>query len=216
MIRKSLRVVTVIVALLVSTASMRPMPTVYPKRVINNHTVNLSPLFAWWDEKHGGRPLTAWKHLEGVFDQETVQGWLCRGSIEGQSGRQYFLLKNPPQKELVRYRELENQLSQLQYERTAKLEVAGQPAYETWNLGVYSNSRGTADDAAFIVPRENFEAIKQANSELQNIDVQIQSVRQEMAGILTKDGHFKIDGFALQVTQRYQGHPVFDFGYPLF
>lgn len=217
-IRKSiiahLRVVVVIVALLVSASSKGAMPTVYTNRVINYHKVDLSPLFVWWDGNQGERPLTAWKHLEGIVEKEIADGWVCHGLIEGRSGLQYFLLKNPPRKDLTHYRELEVQLEQLERERATKVEAAGQPAYETWNLGVYSNNWGTADHAALVVPTENFDQIQQAKSKLHKIDGQIQSVRQEMADMQTKDRHFKIDAFALQMSRRHQRHPLFDFGYP--
>lgn len=206
--------IMVIASLLGSTGSVGAMPTVYPNRVINFHKVDLSPLFVWWDDNQGERPLTAWKHLEGIVERETPDGWLCHGTIEGRSGLQHFLLRNPPRKDLTRYRELETQLAQLEREKADKVEVAGQPAYEVWGLGVYSNSWGTADDAALVVPTESFDQIKQAKNRLHRIEEQIQSVQQEIAGMQTTDGHFKIDVFALWTNRHYQGHPFFDFGYP--
>ena len=112
-----------LIELLVASLCNASAPTVYDKRVINYHTVDLLPLFVWWDHKHGARPLTAWKHLQGILERQTVYGWLCHGYIEGQSGLQYFLLTHPPSKELERYRELEKQLPELEQKKSAELEV---------------------------------------------------------------------------------------------
>jgi len=189
-------------------------PGVYPRRVINQQSVDLLPLFVWWDHQRGVRPLTAWKHLQGVLQQETVYGWVVRGYIEGQSGLQYFLLKNPPRKELARYRELEGQLPQLEREKASKLAVAKLPAYKTHSLGRYSSSDGSVDGGAITLPTEDFDRIQQAKNELHEIDAQTSAIRDEMASMLTKRGYFKVDAFALQADQVYQGYSVFDFGYP--
>lgn len=191
-------------------------PTVYDKRVINFQKVDLLPLFVWWDDRRGGRPLSAWKHLQGILDRETMLGWLCRGSIEGQPGLQYFLLKNPPQKELAHYHELEQQLPQLEREKSDKLEIAGQPTHQTWGLDSYTTSSGAAEGAAFIVPVENSDEINQARIQVHELDARIQGLRDEMGGMLTRSGDFKVDGFALRANQNYQGSPVFDFGYPQY
>jgi hypothetical protein len=192
--------------LLPSSLSGAPAPAVYHRRVINNHQVDMLPLFVWLDHKQGVRPLTSWKHIQGILERETVYGWLVRGTIEGQSGLQYLLLKNPPKKELARYRELESQLPKLEETRATVLPVSNLPAYGGWDWDVYG---GTTR-----VPNEDFDRVEQAKIELQQVDGQIHSARQEMAGMLSKHGYFKVDAFALQMNQVYEGSPVFDFGFP--
>jgi hypothetical protein len=180
-------------------------PTVYERRIINNYQVDLMPLFVWWDHREhqqGARPLTSWKHLQGALERETVYGWLVRGSIEGQSGLQYFLLKNPPRNELARYRELEAELPKLEQARAETLPNTKLPADRGWDWAVWG------------VPSEDVNRVEQARTDLNDIDQKIQTSRDEMSGMLTKRGYFKVDVFALQLNQVYQGNPVFDFGYP--
>ncbi len=184
-------------------------PTVYEKRIISYHTVDLLPLFVWWDHKQGARPLTRWKHLQGIMDRETPYGWLCRGSIEGQPGLQYFLIKNPPKKDLQHYRKLENELPQLEEEKASKLEFASQPTHKAYSLYTSSDQ-----DPAIQLPVENHDAIVEAKDQVHELDARIQGVRQEMGEMLSKRGYFKIDSFALQLNETYQGSPVFDFGFP--
>jgi hypothetical protein len=191
-------------------------PTVYEKRVINYQPVDLLPLFVWWENPKGTRPLTSWKHVEGSLERETMYGWLIRGTIEGQNGLQYFLLKNPPRKELARYRELENSLPRLQQQRAALLPVATLPAYKTYNLNRYAGTDPSIDGGAVTLPSEDFDKIDQAKNDLQQVDGQIQAAREEMAGMLDRRGFFKVDAFALQMNQQYQGSQVFDFGFPSY
>jgi len=188
-------------------------PAVYERRVINYQPVDLLPLFAWWDKQQGERPLTSWKHVEGSLERETVYGWLIRGSIDGESGLQYFLLKNPPKKELERYRELENSLPGLEQQRTSLLAVANLPAYRTHNLNRAVGTDPTIDGGAVTLPTEDLDKIEKAKVDLQQVDGQIQATREEMAGMLDGRGYFRVDAFALQMNQQYQGSEVFDFGF---
>jgi hypothetical protein len=195
----------VFLCILFATETHAAAPAVYHRRVINNHQVDLLPLFAWWDHQehqHGMRPLTSWKHIQGMLEQETIYGWLVRGSIEGQAGVQYLLLKNPPQKELARYRELEGQLPTLEQARADTLPNTKLPAERSWEW------------MAWGVPAEDVNRVEQAAKDLNQIDQKIAASRQEMEGMLTKRGYFKVDCFALQMNQVYGGNPVFDFGYP--
>jgi hypothetical protein len=204
--RPSVAFVCVILCGLLS-ASLCPAaaPTVCERRVINNYQVDLTPLFVWWDHRehhHGMRPLTSWKHLKGALERETVYGWLVRGYIEGQSDLQYFLLKNPPRNELARYRELEAELPKLEHARAETLPNTKLPVDRA------------AEWLAWGVPSEEINRVENARTDLNQIDQKIQTSREEMSGMLTKLGYFKVDVFALQLNQVYQGNPVFDFGYP--
>src|SRR5262249_25840617 len=110
--------------------------------------------------------------------------------------------------------ELESQLPQLERDKASKLEVAQLPAYRTYGLNRYATSDSSDTGGAVTLPTEDHDRIQQAKSDVQQIDAQIQAVRQEMGEMLTKRGYFKVDCFALQMNQVYQGSPVFDFGYP--
>jgi hypothetical protein len=197
-----------VICTLLLVNSGRSTPAVYERRVINYHQVDLMPLFEWWDRRKGVRPLSSWKHVEGVMERETAYGWLIRGTIEGKSGLHYFLLRNPPQKELARLRELENSLPSLEQQRASELAVAKQPLYEGREWNAYGELMRS--------PTENYDRIEQAQTNLQDLDARIAEIRQEMAGMLDKRGNFKMDAFALDMNQIYQGSLVFDFGFPKY
>jgi hypothetical protein len=176
--------------------------------MINYHQVDLMPLFEWWDRRRGVRPLASWKHVEGALERETAYGWLVRGTIEGQNGLQYFLLRNPPQKELARLRELENSLPNLEQQRASELAVAKQPMYEGREWNAYGELVRS--------PTENYDRVEQAQFNLQDLDTRIADIRQQIATMLDKRGNFRVDAFALDMNQIYQGSPVFDFGFPSY
>jgi hypothetical protein len=189
-------------------SSARGNPTVYERRAVNFHQVDLTPLFEWWDRRKGERPLASWKHVQGTLERETAYGWLIRGTIEGQDGLHYFLLRNPPQKDLARLHELENSLPGLEQQRASELAVAQLPMYEGREWNAYGELVRS--------PTENYDRIEQAQTNLQDLDTRIAEIRQEMAALLDKRGNFRVDAFALDMNQVYQGSPVFDFGFPQY
>jgi hypothetical protein len=186
----------------------RSNPAVYERRVVNFHQVDLMPLFEWWDRRKGARPLASWKHVQGTLERETAYGWLIRGTIEGQEGLSYFLLRNPPQKDLARLHELENSLPGLEQQRASELAVAKLPMYEGREWNAYGELVRS--------PTQDYDRIEQAQTNLQDLDTRIGEIRQEMAGLLDKRGNFQVDAFALDMNQVYQGSPVFDFGFPQY
>jgi hypothetical protein len=187
-------------------ASGHGNPAVQSRRLIGYQQVDLSPLFFWWEQQKGVRPLQAWKHVQGSLERPTVYGWMVRGSIEGQSGLQYFLLKNPPTTTMARYKELNDQLPKLQQERASTLAVTRLPAYVGWAYDDFGRT--------VRVPSEDFERIEEAKHRLQEIDHDIAAVRQQIGGMLNREGYLRVDAFALQLNDQYQGSPVLDCGFP--
>jgi hypothetical protein len=179
-------------------------PAAYPQRYIEPHRVNLAPLISWWDHPQGQRPLTSWKHIHGNLERETPYGWLVQATVEGEAGSKYLLLRNPPRKELARFRELEKQVASLEQRRASVLHVAGLPAFSGW----------TYDGAGDLVqvPSENFDKVEEANAELTDLDYDIAVAHGEMGAMVNKDGWFRVDVFALRLDKLYQGMPVYDFG----
>jgi hypothetical protein len=197
-----------LICALLAIPSARSTPATYERRVINYHEVDLMPLFEWWDRRKGDRPLASWKQVQGTLERETAYGWLVRGTIEGKDGLHYFLLRNPPQKELARLHELENSLPELEQRRASELAVAKLPMYDGREWNAYGELVRS--------PTENYDRIEQAQVNLQDLDTRIADIRQQMADMLDKRGNFKVDAFALDMNQVYQGSPVFDFGFPQY
>jgi hypothetical protein len=181
-------------------------PAKYPRRTVNYQPIDLMPLLLWWEKPQGVRPLVSWKHVQGIIERETIYGWVVRGTIEGKPGLQFFLMRNPPKKEIGRLRELEAMLPKLQNERASALAVSQLPAYKGWT---YDLNGGTAR-----VPSEDFDRIEQAQNNLYDIDQHIKEVRAEMATMLDTQGNIKVDAFALQLNLMYESMAVYDFGFP--
>jgi hypothetical protein len=187
-------------------ALLNASPAAYPQRYIQPHRVNLTSLISWWDHPQGQRPLTSWKHIRGHLERETPYGWLLQATVEGQAGSRYLLLRNPPRKELARFRELEKQVANLEQRRADVLHFANLPAFDGW----------TVDGAGDLVPVRsvNFDRVEQAHADLADLDYDIAVAHEEMAAMVTKDGWFRVECFALRLNETYQGSPMYDFGNP--
>ena len=53
-----------------------------PKRLIAGQTVDLEPLFRWWTNRHGDRPLYAWAHVTGAVVATNGWGWTVEGRLD--------------------------------------------------------------------------------------------------------------------------------------
>ena len=195
----------VIGALLLGQGRGAANPLVYPKRMVNAQTVDLAPLFAWWGTPRGPRPLGRWKHIQGTLSRESPFGWVIQGKLEGRSGTQLLLLKNPPLDRLRRFRELEDLLPKLESARPPILAVTKLPAYSNTYRVYYGLYRTYSPD---------YDRIQQAKVQLAELDHRIQAAREELAVLQDKQGRLKVDAFSLQLDEAYQGMPVFDFGFP--
>jgi len=193
------------VVLLIGDCAGLANPAVYPKRRVNNYTVDLMPLILWWEEPHGNRPLLSWKHIQGTLEQESGFLWLIQAKAEGQTGWQALALKNPPRERLQRYRELKELLPKLEQARASAAQIANLPAYSGWHWNYYGLAR---------TPSADYDRIEQAKAHVQELDHRIGLAHEELAVLADKHANFRIDAFALRVNEIYQGRPGYDFGYP--
>ncbi|PWU13628.1 MAG: hypothetical protein C5B50_19060 [Verrucomicrobia bacterium] len=179
-------------------------PAAHPKRMIQSHAVDLTPLIRWWEEPHGPRPLMRWKHLHGTLEQEANFAWVIRGKIEGVAGPQVFVLKNPPREGPRRHKELQDSIAKMEQERAVAEQIARLPAYDGWHWEYY---------ALVQTPTVDFHRIEQARETVADLDARIHAAREELDHMSHSQGRFKVDLFALQLNQLDNGRPVFDFGY---
>jgi hypothetical protein len=102
-----------------------------PKRVVSERSVDLSPLFRWWNKREETRPLTAWVHLQGEIVGTNAWGWIVEAQVEetGQPGKNpapkganghppRILLKTPPLTDRAEFEQLNAQLKALEAEHT--------------------------------------------------------------------------------------------------
>src|SRR5262252_6910694 len=91
-------------------------PLKFPKRTVNGVAVDLNPLFRWWTNHSGTRPLTAWVHVTGAIVGTNSLGWTVQGTVERRSdlpdesepekSSPSFILRNPPLSDLAKFDEL--------------------------------------------------------------------------------------------------------------
>ena len=60
-----------------------------PRRAINQYIVDLNPLFHWWTNRAGERPLDAWVHITGRNVGTNSWGWVLHAHIEEDHGEEH-------------------------------------------------------------------------------------------------------------------------------
>jgi hypothetical protein len=180
-------------------------PCSYPQRMVGGHLVDLRPLMNWWPDPKGPRPLSSWKHVRGAITQDTAMGWVVTGKAGDHSQASTFFLKNPPREKLRRFQQLQQQLPEQQRTRAATIEFLKRPVITDW-YGYWSGQ--------WTAPPISVTEYQQATALLSETDNNINWMREELASMQDKDGHFKLDAFALKLNETYEGLPAFDHGSP--
>src|SRR6516164_706793 len=112
------RVVVSVLAFLLSLAGGRTAanPLKEPSRIIGEGRVDLRPLFQWWTNRTGPRPLKSWVHLTGLVVGTNSWGWVIEGVAEHSEqapGQAKFILQHPPWGELIQFGQIKSQVDAL-------------------------------------------------------------------------------------------------------
>lgn len=210
-----------VVLALPTFGDLRANPSRDSKRLLDGQTVNLAPLFRWWTNRAGPRPLAAWMQVRGRIVGTNAWGWVIEGHVEhtsasaesgGGSGR--VLLRHPPIEELVEFERLSAELKDLEAQRGA---VAGsEHTAQNKDSAVAKEQSGyrkygrrdpaLAREARALKTSEN-----QAKAELKPLDQQIAELKKKLSAFPNPE-HYEVDCFALDTGQQYQGLPMFDHG----
>ncbi len=200
------------------TPALQAGPLKDPKRVIDQRMVDLTPLFHYWTNHAGARPLSAWVHLTGSIVARNAFGWTVQAKVEGASvgskkaageeGR--ILLKNPPAHDLARFEQLTAQLKTLDHEHQ---ELAGEAATaDSRSRQIQALNRNRVRSRALSV-----EATQMRQTEAQ-AKIQLKAVDQQRKDCQTKlaayggSTNYVVDCFALDSKQEYSGQHVYDYG----
>ena len=176
-----------------------------PIRMINEQSVDLSPLLEWWSNPQGcERPLFAWKQVRGRIMRETAYGWIIQGEAEGEGQPLRFLLRNPPFERLQKYHEMQRQLRAYEQERIYLNDYLNRPVRSPYDSQVDS-----------AIPSISWSDQLIAITRLQQLERTIPALHQEFSRLQDDRGNFKLDAFALRINETYKGLPVFDHGYTL-
>jgi hypothetical protein len=194
-----------------------------PKRVVNGATVNLTPLFHWWTNHQGSRPLTAWVHAHGTISGTNALGWIISGKADKsslRSGEQShaaaetkdgpkFILKNPPLQDVAAFESLRQQLSQANADR-ARVQQDETNA-KTKETTVRKTTRGRNRNQATAQLRNEEQADK---SQLQTLDAQIHELKKKLA-VYPNPDHYQVDAIVLDTGTDSGALPVYDHGYAI-
>jgi len=213
---------------LVSAPALLGSPMRDPKRLVNERTVDLNPLFQWWTKHNGPRPLTAWVHLSGPIVGTNAFGWVVEAQVEGgahsesagdakgaaPSAERKIILRNPPWQELAEFARLSAQLKTLTNQRVqlanaeaqAKTRAEADAKTRSANRHNRSYSRALAADE-----RQSKQTETQARDQVKILDQQIADTKKKLS-IYPSADHYAVDCFALDAGSEFSQMQVYDHG----
>jgi len=230
--RSSLTLATPLLRLFCATALLLPValalhanPAREPKRLVNGHTADITPLIKWWTNHYGARPLTAWVHVRGPVVGTNAGYWVLAAQVErahrdensGEGSSDHsgkVLLKNPPMQEKLEFEQLSAQLKTLEQSRGqvyAQEEQAKNQADALHKQQTANRRLGYRSRAVDAEHRQATQTENEAKAELKPIDQQIQVLKKKLAIYPTTD-QYEVDCFALDLDQKYGGLYLFDHG----
>ncbi|PWU15248.1 MAG: hypothetical protein C5B50_15720 [Verrucomicrobia bacterium] len=194
-----------------------------PHRVVNGQGVNLVPLFQWWTNHHGARPLTAWVHVTGTIVGTNGFNWVVQAHVEDTgrnksedegkrpavTGDQRIVLRNSPMTDRAEFERLVARDKELKSERGKTAHVESQAKSQAESSG--GTYYGRRSRARAVAQAQAQETEREAVGELKELDKQIKDVETKLASYPTKD-HYSVDCFALDTGKMQNGLPVFDHG----
>jgi hypothetical protein len=213
--------------LLLALCSLQASPLKAPRRLVNGQLVELKPLFTWWTNHSGPRPLAAWVHLTGPVTGTNSLGWIIDANIEATAsrskasaadavgkGREKVVLQRPPVDDLVEFERLTADLKNLNQERGGVSNEETQAKSQQQTVGSQrtqfrynrANSRLLAQEEQQLRHIDD-----QAKAQLKLLDQQIQALKSRLAGFPSQD-HYEVDCFALEESRSYEHMPLYDHG----
>lgn len=204
-------------------------PVQHPKRSINSYTVDLGPLFKWWNKHDGTRPLSAWVHITGSISGTNGGAWIIQGRVEGASPRPedessgangpihnpgMVILQNPPVDDLVEFEQLSSRLNTLLAQRAhlageesdAKMREQAVAGQQRANRRYPAQARVLALEDKQLKQTET-----NAQAEEKILDQEIKDLKTKLA-IYPSTDHFEVDCFALDLGYDNERVPVYDHG----
>ncbi len=202
------------------TCAVQANPVKDPKRVVNEQTVDLTPLFHWWTNHTGARPLHAWVHLTGTVVATNSLGWEIEGHSDAthhttgaasqsqtHASENRLVLRNPPAAEKGDFEKLSAQLKDLNRQRS-QLATQQTNAKNQANTLAHSAPRTRLRNAEL---RQAHAVQSEAGRELRSVDSAIATLKKKLAAYPNTD-HYVLDGFGLDTGERFGTLPVYDYG----
>jgi hypothetical protein len=209
----------------IPSLSLRADPLLQsPKRSLNSQTVDLTPLFRWWTNQAGERPLRAWVRVNGPVLATNIMGWVLEARVEtpapatestnaAAKEQTKIILKHPPARELAEFERLAAQLKDLddQRGRLSAQESSAEKRAESAAARANSGS-GLRGEAYFQKEQQYNQTASDAKDQIKDLDKQIKDLHAKL-DVYSDSAKYAVDTFALDLHQQYDGLPVFDRGF---
>ncbi len=189
----------------VTAPGLQAGPLKAPKRVISDRTVDLTPLFRWWTNHAGVRPLASWSHLSGGVVGTNGTAWVIDANAEGAHHK--IVLRHPPLQDRADFEQLSTRLKTLKTERSNLTGQQTKAKEEAKSLTTQAPRSRLARREARVLRQE----AKAANSDVNNLDKQIKDLESKLAAFPNPD-HYVVDCFALKTGEESAAGAVYDHG----
>jgi N-methylhydantoinase B/oxoprolinase/acetone carboxylase alpha subunit len=209
----------------VLVCDLRADPLKSPRRLIGPYAVDLTPLFHWWTNRAGERPLAAWVHITGPVLGTNSRGWVLEARTEGvgrakeklaergsPSGETKIILKNPPRAEQAEFEALKAQLRALNAEHDA---VHSQVSEADRRVkAIAEQQKGSRQHHTRRLAREASQWRQTANAakdQLKPLEKQIRDINTKLAAF-PDHKRYALDCLALDTGEKINGLSVYDYG----
>jgi hypothetical protein len=214
----------------------------HPYRNFGRVTVNLTPLFQWW--QHGGgdtpgdhppgiapvpaggadprRPLSAWKRITGIKTAELNGAWVVDAEVftsPATRTNEWILLQNPPAAEELQYYNLQALLPQYdaQIASDQKASQADLKAEEKAAARAKADANGDKWTRQSVygynqLAAQKKEAAAAALADQKQYEAARDLARKQLAALPGANGRYQLDCFALEIGRNSRGQLVFDAG----
>jgi hypothetical protein len=198
-------------------STLHANPLKEPRRLIAGQTVDLDPLFRWWTNRHGDRPLRAWIHITGSVVATNGWGWTVEGTLNPapprskasprggapEGGRVKLALEHAPVSELESFSQLADELKALNDQSQV---LSNQVKAAAQTLGAMGSAGHHSRVAAELRLVE-----RQAKAQLSALRPLVADCRAKLAAF-PDSKRYIVDCFALDMGQELNGLPVYDYG----
>jgi hypothetical protein len=196
-------------------STLAATPLKGPKRLINQNQVDLSPLFHWWTNRSGDRPLRAWVHISGAIVGTNSWGWVVNARIEGEgtgNGERKVILENPPRNEQAEFLALKTRLTALETQhQTLGAQIA---EADRQVKAIADQQKGSRQHHSKRLAQESAswkQTESQAKEQLKPLDKQTGDVNARLAAFPNRE-HYSVDCLALDTGQELGGVHLYDHG----
>jgi hypothetical protein len=220
-------------AFALATISLSANPGRDAKRTVNGFSIDLNPVFKWWQKRDGDRPLPAWRHLAGVVVGTNSGAWLIerwpdesaadRKSRAAESppaasgaGKDRVFLIHPPIDDAADFQRLLIRLAQLNHTRSALVseKVQAHDRDKAVTRLERASHRNRAQARVLAAEDKQLKSVEtQADLQQKAVDEELREIKAKLAGY-PKPDEYVLDCFALELHSESQGIPVYDYGNP--